>query len=204
MTPDLLQAAIGCTPALAAAWCADLDEAMHRYAIDTPARQAAFLAQIAHESGGLARLVENLNYSAEGLCKVWPNRFRSYGDAVAYARKPEAIANYVYADRMGNGPANTGEGWKYRGRGLIQATGKNTYRSLSAALEVDLLGNPDRLQEPHLAAMSAGWYWSTHGLNERADQGDFEGITRKINGGLTGLADRTALWKRARQALGAA
>jgi putative chitinase len=204
VTPEELHEALPCTVADAEKWAGPLTAAMEEFDINTPARQAAFVAQVGHESACMAHLVENLNYSADGLCKVWPARFQTFGDAATYARKPEAIANRVYADRMGNGPTNSGDGWRYHGRGLIQATGKDTYRSLSAALDIDLLANPERLEEPELAARSAGWFWSTHGCNERADVDDFAGITRKINGGMTGNEDRFALWDRAKRALGVA
>lgn len=173
-----------------------LNDAMARFKIHSRLRKAAFLAQVGHESGQLRTLVENLNYSAEGLIKTWPKRF-NLGTAVSVARKPEQIANIVYASRMGNGPAVTGDGWRYRGRGLIQITGWVNYQACGAALGLDLLTKPELLEKPAYAALSAAWFWSSSGLNELADAGHYEAITRRINGGLSGQADRLKLWARA-------
>ncbi|WP_443693149.1 glycoside hydrolase family 19 protein [Pseudomonas protegens] len=167
-----------------------LNRAMARFKIDSRVRQAAFLSQVGHESGQLRRLVENLNYSAERLQAVWPNRFNA-ALAAQVARKPEQIANIVYGDRMGN--ALPGDGWKYRGRGLIQLTGANNYRAASAALGLDLVNHPELVEQPETAALVAGWFWQSNGLNELADSGQFAKITRTINGGLTGQAERVAL-----------
>ena len=175
-----------------------LNTAMGKYAIVTRLRVAAFIAQVGHESGQLTRLVENLNYSADGLMKTWPSRF-DLVRATACARKPEQIANVVYADRMGN--AGPGDGWKYRGRGLIQVTGKTNYAACGEALGLDLINQPELLERPQYAAMSAAWFWSTRGLNTLADQGEFMKITRRINGGLNGLADRQALYDNALKVL---
>ncbi|GAA0417113.1 glycoside hydrolase family 19 protein [Pseudomonas veronii subsp. inensis] len=175
-----------------------LNAAMGKYAIVTRLRVAAFIAQVGHESGQLTRLVENLNYSADGLMKTWPSRF-DLVRATACARKPEQIANVVYADRMGN--AGPGDGWKYRGRGLIQVTGKTNYAACGEALGLDLINQPELLERPQYAAMSAAWFWSANGLNTLADQGDFVKITRRINGGTNGLADRQALYDKALKVL---
>ena len=175
-----------------------LNAAMNRYSIVGTPRAAAFIAQVGHESGQLTRLVENLNYSADGLMKTWPSRF-DLVRATACARKPEQIANVVYADRMGN--AGPGDGWKYRGRGLIQVTGKTNYAACGEALGLDLINQPELLERPQYAAMSAAWFWSTRGLNTLADQGEFMKITRRINGGLNGLADRQALYDNALKVL---
>lgn len=183
-----------------------LNRTMARYKIDSPVRVAAFLAQVGHESAGLKVLVENLNYSATGLAQTWPKRFRGAdGKPNALAqniqRKPELIANHVYADRLGNGPVDSGDGWKYRGRGLIQTTGKANYAKLGAAVGVDVVNDPDALLRPELACLSAGYFWDSRKLNTLADAGRFEDITRVINGGTNGLADRLARWKRAKQVL---
>lgn len=167
-----------------------LNAAMARFKINSPVRMAAFIAQIGHESGQLTRMVENLNYSAERLQAVWPKRFNSVL-AEQVARKPEQIANIVYGGRMGN--TLPGDGWKYRGRGLIQLTGANNYRAAGAALGLDLVNHPDLVEQPETAAMVAGWFWQSNGLNELADSGQFAKITRTINGGLTGQAERVAL-----------
>lgn len=173
-------------------WLEPLEETFHRYEINTPARRAAFLGQCAHESANFTRLEENLNYSAEGLMRTWPRRFPTLGAAQPYHRKPEKIANRVYANRMGNGDEASGEGWLYRGRGIIQLTGKTNYTLVSDALREDFIHSPDLLLAPRWAALSAGWYWNTRRLNEQADAKDFTMMTQKINGGTVGLQDRIA------------
>ncbi|WP_421547351.1 glycoside hydrolase family 19 protein [Pseudomonas sp. QD4] len=167
-----------------------LNAAMARFKINSPVRMAAFIAQVGHESGQLTRMVENLNYSADRLQVIWPNRFDA-ALAAQVARKPEQIANIAYGGRMGN--ALPGDGWKYRGRGLIQLTGANNYRAAGAALGLDLVNHPELVEQPETAALVAGWFWQSNGLNELADSGQFAKITRTINGGLTGQADRVAL-----------
>lgn len=179
-----------------------LDQAMARFAITTPARQAAFLAQIAEESQELMRLVENLNYSADALCKEWPQHFDA-AFAAQCARNPEAIANRAYAGRMGNGDAASGDGWKYRGRGLIQTTGRNNYRACGEALSLPLTDQPDLLERPDNAAMSAAWFWAMRRCNDFADRADFPGLTRRINGALDGYDRRFSFWETAKQILGA-
>ena len=175
-----------------------LNTAMGKYGIVTRLRIAAFIAQIGHESGQLTRLVENLNYSAEGLMKTWPSRF-DLVRATAAARKPEQIANIVYAGRMGN--TEPGDGWKYRGRGLFQVTGRANYAACGEALGLDLINQPELLEQPKNACLSAAWFWATNGLNTLADADKFEAITRRINGGLNGQADRQALHARALKVL---
>lgn len=172
-----------------------LNRAMARWKIDSPVRQAAFLAQIGHESGQLRRLVENLNYSAEGLAATWKSRYRGQdgkpnAKAMALARKPEAIANDAYAGRNGN--SQQGDGWRYRGRGLIQLTGRDNYRAAGHALRLPLLENPELLEQPEHAAQSAAWWWATHGLNELADAGRFSDIGSIINTGQPGRAPHGA------------
>lgn len=190
LTASILRAAIPlATPSSAERFARPLAEACAEFGIDTPARLAAFLAQVAHESGNLGRLVESLNYSAQGLVAVWPRRFTA-DTAAAYARHPEQIANLVYAERMGNGDLASGDGWRYRGRGLIQVTGRANYAACGKALGLDLVGAPELLEQPEPAARSAAWFWRMRNLNPMADRGDIEGITKAINGGLTGLADR--------------
>ena len=175
-----------------------LNTAMSRYQIVGAKRIAAFLAQVGHESGHLTRLVENLNYTAAALRMTWPSRFDA-GLASATARKPEQIANIAYGNRMGN--TAPGEGWKYRGRGLIQITGKDNYRACGEALGLDLTAQPELLEKPQHACMSAAWFWATNGLNTSADAGKFDAITQRINGGQTGAADRQALYARALKVL---
>lgn len=175
-----------------------LNVAMNKFAIVTRLRIAAFIAQIGHESGQLTRLVENLNYSAEGMMKTWPSRF-DLVRATAAARKPEQIANIAYGGRMGN--TAPGDGWKYRGRGLIQATGKTNYVACGEALGFDLINHPELLEQPQYAALSAAWFWSVNGLNTLADAGDLRKITQRINGGQNGAADRAELYARALKVL---
>lgn len=177
-----------------------LKAAMALHAIDTEERVSHFLAQVAHESAGFTRISENLNYSAAGLANTWPRRFRGddgqpNGLAHQLHRKPQLIANHVYANRMGNGSVASGEGWKYRGRGLIQLTGKDNYRAASIALYGSdlLLVDPDKLLESDAAAMTACWFWNTNGLNELADLGNVATVTRRINGGTIGLEHRAEL-----------
>ncbi|WP_130872437.1 glycoside hydrolase family 19 protein [Pseudomonas bubulae] len=170
-----------------------LNAAMNRYQIVGLKRVAAFIAQVGHESGQLTRLVENLNYSADVLRKTWPSRF-DVELAKAVARKPEQIANIAYGNRMGN--TVPGDGWRYRGRGLIQVTGKNNYRACGEVLGLDLIAQPELLEKPQHASMSAAWFWATNGLNTLADAGKFDAITQRINGGQTGAADRQALYAR--------
>jgi len=171
-------------------WLDPLTAAFTRFEINTPERQAAFIGQCAHESANFKTLQENLNYSAKGLNATWPSRFPSEAEAQPYHRQPEKIANKVYSGRMGN--LDEGDGWKYRGRGLIQLTGKDNYRLASDALGVDFVKDPDLVLTKEYAALTAAWYWSKRGLNKEADAKDFTGMTKKINGGVIGLADRVA------------
>ena len=172
------------------AWLEPLTAAFQRFDISTPERQAAFIGQCAHESGDFKTLQENLNYSAKGLHATWPSRFASEAEAQPFHRNPEKIANKVYSGRMGN--TDEGDGWKYRGRGLIQLTGKDNYRLASDALGVDFVANPDLVLSKEYAALTAAWYWNKRGLNKEADAKDFTGMTKKINGGTIGLSDRVA------------
>ena len=171
-------------------WLEPLTAAFARFEINTPERQAAFIGQCAHESANFKTLQENLNYSAKGLNATWPSRFPSEAEAQPYHRQPEKIANKVYSGRMGN--LEDGDGWKYRGRGLIQLTGKDNYRLASDALGVDFIADPDLVLTKEYAALTAAWYWNKRGLNKEADAKDFTGMTKKINGGVIGLADRVA------------
>jgi putative chitinase len=202
-----LRAIMPNAPAVRLAVCfSPLVAAMDEFAIDTPLRAAAFLAQLAHESSELRAWEENLNYGAPGLLATFPTHFEDLAVAAGYARQPERIANRVYANRMGNGPEESGDGWKYRGRGPIELTGLDGYRGIGAALGVDLVGNPDLAATPECGFRIAGHYWLVNGCNELADldsPGAFEGITRKVNGGLTGLASREAYYARAKEALNA-
>ena len=183
-------------------WLEPLKETFEKYNIDTTKRQAAFIGQCMHESAGFKTLNENLNYSAKALMATWPSRFPNEEVANEYARQPEKIANKVYGGRMGNDVESSGEGWKYRGRGIKQLTGKENYERCGAGLGVDLVENPDLLLEPRYAALSAGWFWNKHNLNDLADKGDIETMTKRINGGLLGLDARKAAIQRAESVLG--
>jgi len=186
-----------------AAWADALAPAFQKYEIETPDRIASFLAQTGYESGQYNRIEENLNYStAARLTKVWPKRFPDEASAMPYVKNPQGLANLVYANRMGNGDAQSNDGFRYRGRGIIQLTGRSNYDSAGDAMGVNLLETPELLSDPKWAALSAGWYWQSRGLNELADDRthdedleDFARITRRINGGLVGLKDRFALFK---------
>lgn len=167
--------------------------------IDNTKRVAMFLAQCAHESMGFKVFSENLNYSAAALNLVFPKYFKNAGrDANQFARKPEKIANVVYANRMGNGPSTSGDGWKYRGRGLIQLTGKNNYIHFANEMECpDVLDNPDLVStDMNLAVKSAVWFWIKHNLNDYADADDIKGCTKIINGGYNGLEERTSIYQK--------
>lgn len=169
-------------------WLEPLNETFEKYEINTPKRQACFIGQCMHESGGFKILQENLNYSAAALMRTWPSRFPDLDTADKYAHNPELIASKVYAGRMGN--TTPEEAGKYIGRGLIQLTGKENYANCGVGIGVDLLGHPDWLATPKYAALSAGWFWNKKGLNALVD--DIETMTKRINGGTIGLDDRKA------------
>lgn len=188
-----------------------LEDSMWKYDISTPERQAAFLSQCLHESGEFSTILENLNYSEMGLLNTFGKYFNSLGTdrkkkAADYARQPEKIANWVYANRMGNGDESSGDGWKYRGRGLIQITGRDMYQQFTDASEEDVVEAPQMLLEPFYAADSACWFWANvKKLNSLADQNTeaaFETITRRINGGTNGWDDRLKKWKALKASFG--
>lgn len=206
MTPEQIARATGATSALAQQWLPALTAAMQRWGINTPARQAAFLAQIGVESAHLSAVVENLNYSSEALVRTWPERFtpelaQRIGRTADHPADQEAIANTAYSLRFGNGDAASGDGWRYRGRGLIQITFRANYRAAGAGLNLDLIAHPELLEQPVHAAAAAGWFWQAHGLNALADAGQFDRITLRINGGMTGQPSRVALLSAATEAL---
>jgi putative chitinase len=175
-------------------WVDCMNDVFIKYDINTPQRIAAFLAQCGHESGGWTVFEENLNYSAKGLLGVFKKYFPNESLANQYARKPQMIANRVYAGRMGNGSPETGDGWKYRGRGPIQLTGKNNYTLFAQSMFdnwQDIVDNPELVsQDKQIALMSAIWFWNTKDLNRYADVDDIKTMTRIINGGYNGLEDR--------------
>ena len=177
-------------------WAASMAEVFPTYEINTPMRVAAFLAQCGHESGGWTTFQENLMYSAQGLCGTFKKYFPTIESATPYARNPEKIANRVYANRMGNGPEESGDGYRFRGRGPIQLTGKSNYTQFAKDMFDDwqnVIDNPDWVTEDKdFALMSAIWFWNKNKLNVQADAGDIKLMTKKINGGYIGLEDRIA------------
>lgn len=182
--------AVGALDVNAERFLPHLIAASEAFLINNPRRVAAWLAQIGHESKGLSVLVENLNYSAKALLATFPKYFNA-DTAKEYARKPEMIANRVYGGRMGNN--RDGDGWKFRGRGLLQTTGRLNYSKLSVLGE-DFTAKPELLEQPKYAALSAAYFWESHGLNVLADKDMFVTITQRINGGMNGYAHRVALW----------
>ncbi|WP_337054007.1 glycoside hydrolase family 19 protein [Pseudoxanthomonas sp. USHLN014] len=203
-TAKTIQLAAGVAPDLAQKLEGPMRDVCRIYSIDTRERLAAFIAQCGHESASFSRTRENLNYSAEGLMATWPKRFTP-ALAQQLARKPELIANSVYGGRLGN--RNPGDGWRYIGRGWIQVTGLANYEAITELVREkiptapDFVAHPELLESTQWAAMSAGAYWNDHDLNTLADRGDFAGITKRVNGGNIGAADRNARYARALKAL---
>ena len=170
-------------------WYNELNEMLPVFEISTVGRVAAFIAQTAHESGGYRALTENLNYAGDRLAVIWPKHFSDV-DVSQYHRNPEAIANRAYRNRMGNGDETSGDGWRYRGRGLIQLTGKDNYTRFAEYAEISPEEAAEYLETPRGAVHSACWFWYANDLNTYADAGDFVGMTKRINGGTIGLDDR--------------
>lgn len=206
LTAKQLMIATGCTAERAGVYLPFLQGAMKAYAITSPKRIAGFLSQISHESAQLSQLVESLNYSTTGLRATFSRSRISDADCQRLGRaagrpaQQEAIANTIYGGDWGRrnlGNTQPGDGWKFRGRGLKQLTGRDNYARCSAAIGETFLEDPDRVLMPVNAALSAGWFWSTHGLNDLADRGDVPAMTKAINGGANGLKERTALYGQA-------
>ncbi len=199
MTPEqLLQI---CPKCRAAQEVSDaLNEAFEKYNITSTDEQAAFVAQCGHESAQFNTMEENLNYSAKGLAATWPNRYKGPNSlALSIERKPELIANHTYADRMGNGSVDSGDGWRYRGRGWLMLTGKENYTKFAEASGLDAVNNPDLVATAEGAALSAGWFWTKNHCGAAAN--DCRRLTKIINGGDVGLADRQHLTDTAKQVL---
>lgn len=171
-------------------WVDALNATFERFYINSKVQQAAFIGQCGHECGNFKVLEENLNYRAETLMRLWPKRFPTLDVANQYARNPKKIANMVYANRMGNRDEASGDGYRFRGRGCIQLTGHSNYFHAGKALGVDFVKDPDLVATPMYAALTAGWFWSTHDCNRLAEVQDWKGLTKKINGGHIGLDDR--------------
>lgn len=184
-------------------WYSAMSLLFPKYEITTPPRIAGFVAQCGHESQNFKTLEENLNYSAEGLNRTFPKYFiRAGRDAQAFHRQPEKIANIVYANRMGNGDTASGDGWKFRGRGVIQLTGKDNYSRFAKYVGKSLDETIEYLKTKQGALESACWFWKTNGLNQIADSGDIVAMTKRINGGTIGLEDRQKHYRHALAVLG--
>jgi putative chitinase len=201
ITQQQLGACIGNNPYLEQ-WTEALNKILPDYEIDTPQRVAAFVAQSAHESGNFTALHENLNYRAETLRKIFPKYFTDT-TAAQFAHNPEAIANRVYANRMGNSTEESGDGYKYCGRGLIQLTGKSNYQAFAESIETPVEQIPEFLQTFEGAVQSACWFWEANNLNQYADSGDIVTMTKRINGGTIGLEDRQKHYNHALHVFGA-
>jgi putative chitinase len=183
-------------------WFEALSQLLPEYQIDTPERMAAFLAQCAHESGNFVFVKENLNYKAASLRKVFSKYFPTDDLALQYANRPEKIANRVYANRMGNGPEESGDGYKFCGRGLIQVTGRDNYTWFAASLGIEPEEASEYMETFEGAAQSACWFWETNNLNQWADRGDILTLTKRINGGTIGLEDRKRHYEHALHVFG--
>ena len=171
-------------------WYTALQQLLPQYEINTPDRIAAFLAQCAHESGGFVFIKENLNYRWQSLRKVFPKYFPTDALAQQYEKQPQKIANRVYANRMGNGPEESGDGYKFCGRGLIQVTGRDNYSWFAASLQISPEEASEYMETFEGAAQSACWFWESNNLNQWADKQDILTLTKRINGGTIGLEDR--------------
>lgn len=182
---------------LANIWYPHIVAAMTKYQINTPIRQAHFLAQVGHESLGFKQVRESLNYAESALVKMFPRRItasqaRMYGRNLLHPANQPMIGNIIYANRNGNGDIASGDGYRYRGRGLLQVTGRSNYAAMSAELNEDLITHPELLTGHELAAASAAAWWRVNGLNELADSDDVSAVTRRVNGGTNGITDRCA------------
>jgi putative chitinase len=206
MTKDQFKEAAGIAAGLATRWFEHLEATFSEFGIASPVEQAMFIAQVGHESAGFSAIAESFNYSVAGLQSTFGNRLtadqcgmlgRQKGETVVPANRQAAIANLVYGGRLGN--KGSGDGWKYRGRGLIQVTGLENYRTCSAGIKTDLVLVPDLLEQDEYAMRSAGWFWKSRNCGQYAD--DVERVTLLINGGKNGLADRQERFDRARQIL---
>jgi putative chitinase len=201
ITQEQLRSCIGNNPYLSQ-WCNALNAILPDYGIDTPQRVAAFIAQCAHESGNFRFLTENLNYRATSLRSLFKKYFPTDELAKQYEKQPARIANRIYANRMGNGPEESGDGFRYCGRGLIQLTGKDNYTWFSESIETTLEETVEYLQTFEGAVQSACWFWETNNLNQWADKDDILTLTKRINGGTIGLADREKHYEHAKHVFG--
>ncbi len=212
ISASLLVAACGASKVNAARFAAPMRDACDRYSINTPQRVAAFLAQVGHESASLSTTAESFNYSVSGLMTTFPRAMpfalakqygRQSGETSVPLERQRRIASVVYANRYGNGGSETGDGWAYRGSGLIQTTFKANFEAAGKDIGVDLVAKPDMLRDdPGVAALAAGYYWFFHGLNTLSDGGNIDAMTRRINPAMAGAADRRARFDTAKAALG--
>lgn len=202
ITPALLISA-GIAPTQARQFAEPMRAACALFDISTPVRLAAFLAQCIHESAGFTRLEENLWYTTpERIRQMWPSRVSSLADAATLTRNPKALANRVYAQRLGNGDPASGDGWRYRGRGLFQLTGRHNYADAALELNRPYVDFPDLVAHPSDACLTAAWYWHTNKLNILADASNTRAITRAVNGpGMVGLHERQAAFDQALRGL---
>lgn len=205
MTQDEFARAAGLSAALSARWFPFIEAAMREFKIDTPLQKAHFIAQVGHESGGFTRTVESLNYSVAGLLATFPTRItkaqaQAIGRTENQAADQRQIANLVYGNRLGN-RAGTEDGYNFRGRGLIQITGRSNYKACGEGLMIDLENQPSTLAEDKYAALSAGWFWSSRDINRWAEMDDLEKVRRLINGGVNGIDDCRARLEKAKGVL---
>lgn len=213
LTPQIIAAGTGSPIARAELWLAPIQTACGRFQINTPLRIAAFIAQCGHESMGLARTAESFDYSIAALPQVFrritpalaATLGRQPGEKIVPIERQARIANIAYAGQYGNGDSPSGDGFAFRGSGLLQLTFRANFEAAGTDLSLDLAGEPDRVRtDPALGALTAAWFWSTKGLNVLADAGNFVGITKRINGALAGASHRNQLYVAAKQALGLA
>lgn len=205
MTQDEFTRAAGLSLAQGARWFAFMESAIRDFKIDTPLQKAHFIAQVGHESGGFAKTVESLNYSVAGLLDTFPSRVtpaqaRLIGRSDTQAADQKQIGVLVYGSRLGN-RAGTDDGYNFRGRGLIQITGRSNYKQCGEALGIDLENQPEKLAEEKYAALSAAWFWQSRNLNQWADADDVRQVTRIINGSYNGIDDRIARLEKAKAVL---
>jgi len=185
---------------ISADWVDPLNATFQKFGIDDVRKQAAFIGQCSHESGHFRKLEENLNYSAETLQRLFGHKFKPE-EIQQYAHQPQRIANRIYANRIGNRDEASGDGWLYHGRGVIQLTGHDNFWHFGQSVGMDFVHNPAPVSQPLYAAMSGGWFWATHGCNPLAEAENWEGLTRRINGGTFGLEERIKLMQQALEVL---
>lgn len=207
--PDVLREIMSNVGTRAELYAPALEKAMAEFGVTTPLRRAAFLAQVLHETMGLKAMVESFNYTPPAILDTFntaeikrftPAMAQEYGRTDTHGAQQVIIANVAYANRMGNGDVASGDGHRFRGRGMFQLTGRDNYESCGKTLKLDLVAHPELVETPEVAARSAGWFWLANGLNALADADDIVTVSKRINGGTNGLAERINLYKRAKAA----